>query len=428
MGCVLSDVVTWVAEGLKKLQEYRRRRILEVKNKSSVSEDLFHFDWKRLDTVNEIHDEIMQNRRQNDHITPEIVQRLIKAMIVPDYRERASAQFIVGQSSNILEETREKLGLALRKRNTVPSISHTVSDGVIESRKPKLPPVLPPGHSNRLSDSSFRNETWGPNEELTPAVLNHSSTPFQRRIVRNGLSPGSAHDNMRNLWLHRVSRETQLEDDPEDRYQPQLTRSGQTERILSPLIHRSSPGQQIDRHFTNQDRRQEPSLQDNLLGIGVDVYREITPPDSPSRRWLGPEGPATQKPITTTLLHNAQSAIPSPRHSETYIQNEVTSPGLQPMTPAPVANHHDATQSSFLPRPKRNNRPRPQMSLDDGLWIKRELDIGRYARYPGEDEIRTTDSVLRQRDHVRSHLSTTQHALQTPQLGKLIMIAGFSCG
>ena len=109
MGCVLSEVVTWVTEGSTKLQEYRRRRQQEVATYSNISEDRFHYKGQVLDTVKELHEDIIQNKRANDYVTPAVVQKLIEGMIVPDPRYRGAAQYFLEQSNTILEMAQTKL-------------------------------------------------------------------------------------------------------------------------------------------------------------------------------------------------------------------------------------------------------------------------------------------------------------------------------
>lgn len=133
IGCILSEVATWITEGVPKVLEYRRRRALEVHGKSARHEELFFHDYKVLEAVKQMHEEIKQNSRSTDRITDAVIQRLVKAMMITDHHARAPAKHFLDQSRQILDEAR-------------PAPGHTVSDEVMgTSRPPRLPPVLPPG-------------------------------------------------------------------------------------------------------------------------------------------------------------------------------------------------------------------------------------------------------------------------------------------
>ncbi|KAL9635650.1 MAG: hypothetical protein Q9204_002555 [Flavoplaca sp. TL-2023a] len=137
MGCVYSEVATWVTEGSAKLLEYRCRRQKEIAKKLGVArleEDRFHHGWKILETVDEIHDEIKRNSRRCDLITPYVIERLVKGMVQPDPQNRGAAQFLLETSSEILEDAKRKREEAVPS-GSAPNPDRTISDSGINARE-----------------------------------------------------------------------------------------------------------------------------------------------------------------------------------------------------------------------------------------------------------------------------------------------------
>lgn len=161
IGCILSEVATWITEGMPKVLEYRRRRAMEVHSKISRNEELFFHNYKVLEAVKQMHEEIKQNSRPTDRITDAVIQRLVKAMMIIDHHARAPATHFLDQSRQILDEAR-------------PAPGHTVSDEVIGTSRPRLPPNLPPGldHITSLPLSS----DFYPARPAWNTLLDRSST------------------------------------------------------------------------------------------------------------------------------------------------------------------------------------------------------------------------------------------------------------
>ncbi|KAL8653142.1 MAG: hypothetical protein Q9226_003967 [Calogaya cf. arnoldii] len=136
MGCVISEVATWVTEGCPKLFEYRRRRQQEIAQKSGVSstgEDRFHHVSEVLETVKAIHAEIEHNSRRYDYITPCVVEKLVKAMVRPHPYHRGAAQFLLESATEILKDARRKQD-AIRN-GPAPNPNHTISDSAIDTKE-----------------------------------------------------------------------------------------------------------------------------------------------------------------------------------------------------------------------------------------------------------------------------------------------------
>lgn len=166
MGCILSEVITWVTEGRKKLWEYRRRRLEEV------GENCFHCNGEVLDTVNQLHEELKQNHRRHDYVTPKTVELLVHCSIVIDHNSRASAHHLSHQCNRILKEAQQKLDRG-----------RSVSDGALDTKK-RLPPNFPPRPASTWSAGTLEVET----ENCHLGQLSGHrprSTHFQRRDTHN---------------------------------------------------------------------------------------------------------------------------------------------------------------------------------------------------------------------------------------------------
>ncbi|KAL8932216.1 MAG: hypothetical protein Q9216_006922 [Gyalolechia sp. 2 TL-2023] len=161
MGCILSEVATWVMEGMDKVREYRRRRGEEVLRKAGTNEELFFHNYRVLDAVKQIHHEIKQNSRPTDYITDAVIQRLVKAMMITDHDSRAPAKHFLDQSRQILEEAR-------------PAPGHTVSDGMITANRSRWPPNLPPDLEQKAQFSRSSNQY--PQQSVPTSLPNIPST------------------------------------------------------------------------------------------------------------------------------------------------------------------------------------------------------------------------------------------------------------
>ncbi|KAL8769016.1 MAG: hypothetical protein Q9209_004933 [Squamulea sp. 1 TL-2023] len=145
-GCVLSEVATWITEGIEKLLEYRRRRQEEIfkRSKGSITdEERFHYVSEVLDAVKGIHVEIRDNSRRNDLITPWVIERLVNGMVRPDPNHRATARVFLETSKEILSEAEWQLKQAM-PNGPAPYPGHTVWDMTVDVRKRRAPPLSPP--------------------------------------------------------------------------------------------------------------------------------------------------------------------------------------------------------------------------------------------------------------------------------------------
>lgn len=392
MGCVLSEVITWVTEGPKKLREYRRRRPEEVGKAFATSEDRFHSNGEVLDTVNQLHDELMENRRIHDHVTPTIIQRLIHSSIVKDHRLRASAHQLSDQSSRILGEAQKKLDRG-QLSGPAPTPYHTVSDGALD-RKKRLPPNWPPHLTSTSSTGTFELETENSNlGQMSGHRIPSKAFPgrdLHSEWVQNRGTQEPVHNpHTGNCELPMSSERSQA------RYQLPSFPSPRSEHILSHPISSSMQRQQDTRSFVDAAQLAEAWSHNNPLGIIADNHDNTQASYSPlrsrqNRHSATIAGGLAFRPST----HGDISIMPDLRDSDPFVNSGVAS-----SHPLPEIPDRDGQFSSRF-RPARNDRPHPHMSVNEGLPIKWAREHGRNARYPDQDLVQTLDAVLRKRDHV----------------------------
>lgn len=140
MGCVYSEVTTWVGHGWNKVVEYRRRRRTEFKEKICKDGECFHDGRNVLDTVKQIHSETLTNRRVNDHVTPSVLEGLVRQMMIVE-GSRLPAKFVFEESKRIIQDAKTKLA-----ETTHNMVQHDKCHSPSQTGHslPLMPPNLPP--------------------------------------------------------------------------------------------------------------------------------------------------------------------------------------------------------------------------------------------------------------------------------------------
>ncbi|KAL9583434.1 MAG: hypothetical protein Q9212_002699 [Teloschistes hypoglaucus] len=389
IGCILSEVVTWVTEGSLQLREYRRRRSEEAYSTSQhTKEALFHSNNSILDTVNHIHEQTLLNRRENDYVTSDVIRRLIKGMLITDVHARAHASYFLATGSSILVEARK----ALTSREHTPSPVHAASDGIVTVGKRRLPPNLPPDHHHRpldpirvvsenpgLDDATARRSSSRSRGQVSPEVLpGHSMARSPNEEPTESLG---------NRWEPLSAR------DVEGTYpMPDFLVRRQDRSMTQPVVSSGPASQHRGRSAAAQNTSilaQRSSLimrpgNDHILNHGYnpttfDVAEEpngVTP-------WH-----LNREPTVTRTSQSSHA-----RSSDPYLANGTAASGLEFDSSLPIV---DARSSN---EPTQNVQLQPYMSVDEGLSVKRERDGGKDSKYPGWDAMKTMDYLLRGRDH-----------------------------
>ena len=87
LGCVFSEVATWLAHGWQFLKEYRQQRHYELRMKlGSDTGDLFHDGVRVLNTVRDTHNGLQGTSRKDDHVSQDVVALITDMMDTSDCR------------------------------------------------------------------------------------------------------------------------------------------------------------------------------------------------------------------------------------------------------------------------------------------------------------------------------------------------------
>ena len=395
MGCILSEVITWVTEGRQKLKEYRRRRQEEVGKTSVTSEDRFHCNGDVLETVNQLHDELRENSRRHDYVTPTIIEGLVHSSIVMDHQSRGSAHSLSYQSNRILKDAQKRLDCGPSSRPS-PNTHHTVSDGILEVKSRRLPPNLPPRFNSPSSTEhllvDLEDADLGQTLQL-PIPLDS----FREREVHGGVvQDGTSRESFTNsISGHDPDNDMMTSERSQAQYQQHHFAPRRPGRILSQPVSSKAYLDYLRKSSANPGQLLEMPPQNNPLGITADTTDDTQTSHVPFRpRQLrqppkAPRGPAP-RPSTTEGI----SQVPGYRGSDPFVQGEMVAPDPLPATSDPGAEF-------VRYRPARNDRPHPRMSVQKGLEIKRAREHGQNVKYPDQDLFQTLDDVLEKRDHVR---------------------------
>ena len=83
LGCIYSEVATWIGHGWLRVEQYRKQRQMEAQQKLNDPEigDLFHDGENVLDAVEDSHASVLESRRIDDFITRRMVKDVISEML-----------------------------------------------------------------------------------------------------------------------------------------------------------------------------------------------------------------------------------------------------------------------------------------------------------------------------------------------------------
>ncbi len=119
-------------------------------------EDCFHNGLAVLTAVHQSHQDIIDSRRANDPITPEVVDSIIRDMLLFKEEQRPKALFIYYKSRRVIDEANAK---TRRAQSPALAVTHDAHPRPINVKSPPLkdPPNFPPNHERHGSgESAFR--------------------------------------------------------------------------------------------------------------------------------------------------------------------------------------------------------------------------------------------------------------------------------
>ena len=352
------QVTTWVGHGWNKVDEYRRRRRQEFKEKTGTDGECFHDGRNILVTVEQIHAETLSNRRISDHVTPSVLEQMMPLVMIVD-GSRLSAKMIFEMSKRIINKAKTK---GDERTHQIPH--HGKDHAAFEIGRPQMPPNLPPGHDVATRDDSLYTAERSHDLGETPS---NGSTPNGRPF-----SPTSQYENsfFRGHQLNNRSG-----DFGEPRFTP--TRPGRVftapQQSLGPVHQNHFPlttpnGGQMEPLY---NKRFNPIVEDDSGKVDVDqnIARRET------RNFPLQDQPGSSDPRAKISADDQPAkglAIQSQPHD-----------GL-------VASHADPPHTVY------KQRRHPVLSVENGLHWKTDKEHGRYHKLDNEDLL----EELKGRDHV----------------------------
>ena len=352
------QVTTWVGHGWNKVDEYRRRRRQEFKEKTSTDGECFHDGSNMLVTVEQIHDETLLNRRVSDHVTPEVLKRLVPLVMIVD-GSRVPAKFLFQESKRIIKDAKNKGDKRIDK------IPHYGNDhDAYEARQPQMPPNLPPGHDLGTRDESPYTAERSHDLGETPS---NGSTPNGR--------PYSATSQYGNSFFpgHQVNNRSG------DFGEPPFTPTRPDRVFTAPQHLLGTVHQNLYPLTTPNGGQKEPLHNNRFHPIVEDDSGKVDVEQTIARR----------ETRNFPLQNQLGSSDPRANVSADDQPTKGLAIRLQP---------HDglvASQADPL-HTDPNQRRHPVLSIEKGLQWKTDKENGRYHELDNKDLL----EVLKGRDHV----------------------------
>ncbi|KAL8748261.1 MAG: hypothetical protein Q9184_007455 [Pyrenodesmia sp. 2 TL-2023] len=191
LGCVLSEVATWVACNWAWVGEYRTRRRMEIKKtlESRENDDFFHNGVNDiLETVRTIHAHLVDSVRACDYVTEEVIKMISNDMLrTSELNARREARYLAFQSGHIIEEAKKKLDKTADRFTCAGSTAHSINpqsptEVVLIPPEPVPlnfdPPTQPPYDSDLSQRQSVLQHGSGSNSAHSRPA---SHTPRERQ-------------------------------------------------------------------------------------------------------------------------------------------------------------------------------------------------------------------------------------------------------
>ena len=109
LGCILSEVATWIVQGWQKVIEYRRRREEQVQELDKDGSDMFHDGEHLLPVVKECHNIIIKSIKPYDVITEKVIRDLVDNMLIVEEESRIDMHKLVKRKDNIIGKAEREL-------------------------------------------------------------------------------------------------------------------------------------------------------------------------------------------------------------------------------------------------------------------------------------------------------------------------------
>ena len=175
IGCVFSELSVWAHSGWKRVREYRRQRSAEIEAKEGgIGEHIFHFGGNLLDTVDNIHRDMLRKVTIQHSITRSVLDRLVFELL--QHGTRPHAKFVYEMSKRLIQDCEKRHGVSVDELGgnvngeLVDSNEARTRTGYLQKaphehdrsrggREPSLEEPLPPDDDSRSSSSSSTSQS-----------------------------------------------------------------------------------------------------------------------------------------------------------------------------------------------------------------------------------------------------------------------------
>ena len=218
----------WLVLGPTVLGQYRKDRSHEIAgNRTSQDGACFHDGERILETVNQIHNRLRDNGeiRASDHITKQILDRIIPLSLVEEATARIFSLGLWGQCQKILEEARKKAKaspVAREAEATIERIEPSMASQPLLSSPPSQ--EISGQHSAALG--KYGSPPHDPQYSSNSSSLDRGPSLKVRSVKRSSTAPQGRQDNGSSASHGRLSfvktshqplnRSPPIQEDPED--------------------------------------------------------------------------------------------------------------------------------------------------------------------------------------------------------------------
>lgn len=158
-----SEAATWVIYGKVGLNEYRRQRKAETDRIRDFKDgDSFHNGERVLETVENLHSRLPEDKRTSDHVTPEVLKMMVEEML-GYFDGRPDAKALWRKCQRIVQKAEDKLKHNSMEQKTPETSRHSGGSPILHGKQripQETPPSLwelPPPH--RFERQSSRKHT-----------------------------------------------------------------------------------------------------------------------------------------------------------------------------------------------------------------------------------------------------------------------------